>query len=58
MTWPWRVVTAVTLAVLGLTIYDVLGRELYGRFMELSFVSVSAVLMVLLLARLRLRSLA
>ncbi len=58
VTWPWRVVTVVTLAVLGLTIYDVLGRELYGRFMELSFVSVSAVLMMLLLARLRLRGLA
>ena len=58
LTWPWRVVTAVTLAVLGLTIYDVLGRELYGRFMALSFVSVSAIVMVLLLARLRLRGLA
>lgn len=58
ITWPWQTATVVALAVLGLTIYDILGRDLYGRFMALSLVSVSAVVMLLLLARLRWRGFA
>ena len=58
LTLPWRSVVAVSLAVMGLTIYDVMGRELYGRFMALSIVSVCALLVAVSLAHLRRRGLA
>jgi hypothetical protein len=35
----WRVATAASLALMGLTIFDVMGRSLYGQFMALSIVS-------------------
>lgn len=38
---PWQGVTVLSLAVMGLTIFDVMGRQLYGRFMALSLVSVA-----------------
>jgi hypothetical protein len=55
---PWRVIVAVSLAVMGLAIYDVLGRELYGQFMALSIVSVCGILVVVSLLHLRRRALA
>jgi hypothetical protein len=58
LTLPWRVVVAASLSVMGLTIYDVMGRELYGRFMALSAVSVCALLVAISLAHLRRRALA
>ena len=54
----WRVLVAVSLGVMGLAIYDVLGRELYGQFMALSIVSVCALGVVASLAHLRVRALA
>jgi hypothetical protein len=54
----WRWVTWTSLAVMGLTIFDVMGRDLYGRFMALSIVSVAALGVVAALAHLRWRALA
>lgn len=54
----WKVFTAGALAVMGLTIFDVMGRDLYARFMALSIVTVSALAVALALARLRARALA
>lgn len=54
LTAGWRGLVALSLGVMGLAIYDVLGRELYGRFMALSIVSVCALAMVAALAHLRL----
>jgi Glycosyltransferase family 87 len=58
LTLPWRAVVAASLAVMGLTIYDVMGRELYGRFMALSIVSVCGLLVAVSLAHLRRHALA
>ena len=54
----WRVFFGLTLAVLGLTIFDVMGRALYGRFMALSIVTVAAAAVLASLAHLRARHLA
>jgi hypothetical protein len=54
----WRWLTAAALATMGLTIFDIMGRSLYGRFMALSIVSVCAIVAATGLAHLRWRSLA
>jgi hypothetical protein len=54
---PWRIVTAVALSAMGLSIYDVMGRRLYGEFMALSLVSVAALLAAAALVHLRWKSL-
>ena len=54
----WRGLVAATLAAMGLTLYDVMGRSLYARFMELSFVSVCAILVAVSLAHVRWKALA
>jgi hypothetical protein len=53
----WRLATAVALALMGLTIFDVMGRELYGRFMALSVVSAAAICAAVSLAYLRWKTL-
>jgi hypothetical protein len=58
LTPGWRVLVALALGVMGLAVYDVLGRELYGRFMSLSIVSVCALATVASLVHLRVRALA
>ena len=58
MSTPWRVFTAAALAVMGLTIFDVMGRMLYRRFMALAMVSVCAIGLAIVLAHLRQRRLA
>jgi hypothetical protein len=55
---PWRIASALALGVMGLAIYDVLGRELYMKFMATSAISVCAIVIALSLARLRSRALA
>jgi Glycosyltransferase family 87 len=50
---PWRVFTAVSLSLMGLTIFDVMGRHLYGQFMALSLVSVAALAAAAALVHLR-----
>jgi hypothetical protein len=54
----WRTVTAVSLGLMGLTIFDVMGRALYAQFMALSIVSLAAVGTALALTHVRWRSLA
>jgi hypothetical protein len=39
---PWQIVTALSLALMGLTLFDLMGRRLYGEFMALSIVTVAA----------------
>ena len=50
-----RVATLTTLAVIGLTLFDVLGRANYARFMRLSLISVCFLIVVAALAALRFR---
>jgi hypothetical protein len=54
----WKVATAVSLALVGLTIFDVMGRALYAQFMAWSIVSVAALAVAVALAHLRWRGLA
>jgi alpha-1,2-mannosyltransferase len=54
--WQWAL--GIALAVMGLTIFDVMGRALYGRFMALSVVTVCALTVAAGLAHLRWRQLA
>ena len=53
----WRVATALSLALMGLTIFDVMGRTLYARFMALSIVSVAALGAAVALTHLRWKAL-
>jgi hypothetical protein len=54
----WRAFTAAALAVMGLTLFDVMGRTLYWRFMALAVISVCAIGVAIVLAHLRMRALA
>lgn len=54
----WRVVTATSLAVMGLTLFDVMGRRAYGAFMGLSLVTVAALAAAAALVHLRAKQLA
>lgn len=54
--WQWPL--GVALAVMGLTIFDLMGRTLYGQFMSLAAVSVCALTIAAGLAHLRWRALA
>ena len=50
---PWRVVAGASLVLMCLTVFDLMGRALYGRFMAMSIVSVAAIGVAIVLARLR-----
>jgi hypothetical protein len=50
---PWRIASGLALAAMCLTTFDVMGRELYGRFMALSLVTVAALVVVAALIELR-----
>jgi hypothetical protein len=54
----WRFGQAVALVFMCLTMFDLMGRQLYGRFMALSLVTVAALLLAMGLAHLRWRRLA
>ncbi len=54
--WRWALGLALTL--MGLTIFDIMGRTLYGRFMALSIVSVCALTIAVGLVHARWRRLA
>ena len=54
--WQW--VLGVALALMGLTMFDVIGRTLYGQFMALSLVSVCALIVAAGLVHVRWRGLA
>jgi hypothetical protein len=50
-----RVATIAAIAVVGLTIYDLVGRETYAAFMQLSIVTMCVVIEIAALATLRFR---
>lgn len=54
----WRWGTGVVLAVMGLTIFDIMGRTLYSRFMALSVITVCALTLAVALLHARWRRLA
>ena len=54
----WRIATALSLALMGLTMFDLMGRAMYGHFMALSLVSVAALGAAVALTHLRWKSLA
>jgi hypothetical protein len=56
--WVVRGVTWITIAVIGLSIYDLLGREHYRAFMEWSAITVCFVVLIGVLGVLRLRRVA
>jgi hypothetical protein len=53
----WRATIGVSLALMGLTLFDVMGRALYGRFMALSIVTVAAIATAAALVHLRWKAL-
>jgi hypothetical protein len=60
--WPelgprWKIATGLSLALMGLTIFDIMGRVLYARFMALSIVSVAAMGTAVALGNVRWKSL-
>jgi hypothetical protein len=58
MSMAWRAITATGFALTSLTIFDILGRTLYGRLTAWSVVTVGAVALAASLTRLRWRALA
>lgn len=58
LTAGWRWGLGLALATMGLTIFDIMGRALYGRFMALSLVSVCALAIAAGLVHVRWRRLA
>ncbi|MEO8480759.1 MAG: glycosyltransferase family 87 protein [Acidobacteriota bacterium] len=52
----WRVGTVVALSMMGLTLFDLMGRRLYGEYMALSLVSVAALLTAFAMVHLRWKS--
>ena len=54
--WQW--LTGLALATMGLTVFDVMGRTLYERFMATSAISVCAILLAIALTHLRCTKLA
>jgi hypothetical protein len=57
VTQQWRVTTALCLGLMGLTVFDLMGRDLYSRFMALSIVSLAAMGTAVSLTHLRWRAL-
>ena len=55
---PWRFVSGLALALMGLSLFDLMGRAAYTQFMAWSVVSVCAVIVAATLAQIRLRALA
>jgi hypothetical protein len=55
---PWRVFSIAVLAIMGLTIFDLMGRTLYARFMALSIVTVCALGVAVALSHVRRKGLA
>jgi hypothetical protein len=61
--WPkmgrgWRIFTGVSLALMCFTIFDLMGRVLYGRLMAMSIISVAALGLAVAMAHLRWKAVA
>lgn len=54
----WRIFLALDLAVIGLTLYDFMGRSAYGLFMSWSVITICFLILVGYLSFLRIKSLA
>ncbi len=55
---PWRWWSGTALILMGFSLFDVMGRAAYGRFMALSLITVCAIVIAATLAQIRLRRLA
>jgi hypothetical protein len=55
---PWRRVLIVNFSLISLTVYDLIGRQLYGTFMMWSVLTVSFLAVLGYLAVLRFKNLA
>ena len=55
---PLRVILVVTLLTIGLSLFDLMGRAAYARFMALSIISVCFLVVVAMLTLLRMRRIA
>ena len=55
---PLRALTIAAVAVIGLAIFDLMGREAYSAFMRLSFISLCFFVVIAALAALRWRKVA
>lgn len=55
---PWRFASGFALALMGFSMFDLMGRAAYGQFMAWSIVSVCAVVIAATLAQIRVRALA
>lgn len=55
---PWRFASGLALALMGFSLFDLMGRAAYGQFMAWSIVSVCAVVIAATLAQIRVRALA
>jgi hypothetical protein len=55
---PWQWLLGLALGLMCLTMFDLMGRALYGQFMALSVVTVCALTVAVGLAHLRRRTLA
>jgi hypothetical protein len=58
MSRPWIAVTITAMAIMSFTLFDLMGRALYGRLMAISIISVCACTLAASLAYLRWRELA
>ena len=58
MSRPWKVFTLAAAIVMSFTIFDLVGRTLYTKMMEISIISVCALALLVSLAHLRYRRLA
>jgi len=58
LTRPWQYGLGAALALMCLTMFDIMGRDLYGRFMALSIVTVCALAVAAGLVHARVRGLA
>jgi hypothetical protein len=54
----WRIFTGVSLALMCFTIFDLMGRVLYGRLMAMSIISVAALGLAVAMAHLRWKAVA
>ncbi|NQW05612.1 MAG: DUF2029 domain-containing protein [Acidobacteria bacterium] len=55
---PWRMASGLALGLMGLSLFDLMGRAAYGQFMAWAVVSVCGVVVAATLAQIRLRALA
>ena len=55
---PWRIATAAALAVMGLSLFDLLGRRAYAAFMSVSSITICALVLLAALVEVRRRRIA